>query len=395
MTTHASVTTRIGDIARPVSVRADAECDFPVYAVTKHDGMVPSAEYFKKQIYSRNLEGYKIVKRGQFAYATIHLDEGSIGVLDTAEHCIISPMYTVFEVDEACVHAPYLLRVLKSPWALSHYAAMGSGSVHRRRSISFETLSRLSVQLPALAEQRRNSIILDKADSLRDKRQQSMRLADDFLRSAYLDFAKRYPNRASIASVLASTPNAARTGPFGSQMLVSEFTEAGIPVLGIDNVVSNSFTWGARRFISLEKYAELERYTVRPGDVMVTIMGTTGRVAVAPDDLPLCISTKHLCTLSLDHQEMRPFYLWACLRWDPEVRAQTQRESKGAIMEGWNMGIVKGLMVSKPPLDAQLKFETLLARVGRFSKSAGNAADKTDQLIASLSAKYLGLPVSA
>lgn len=268
---------------------------------------------------------------------------------------------------------------------------MGSGSVHRRRSISFDTLSRLSIQLPDLAEQKRRSIILDKSDSLRDKRQQSMHLADEFLRSAYLDFAKRYPNRATIASALASIPNAARTGPFGSQMLVSEFTESGIPVLGIDNVVSNRFTWGARRFVSLEKYAELERYTVRPGDVMVTIMGTTGRVAVAPDDLPLCISTKHLCTLSLDHQEMRPFYLWACLRWDPEVRAQTQRESKGAIMEGWNMGIVKALQVSKPPMDVQLRFEALLARVEEVTRKAAVAANETDMLIASLSAKYLGV----
>jgi type I restriction enzyme S subunit len=250
------------------------------------------------------------------------------------------------------------------------------------------------LQLPPLPEQQRIAAILNKADSLRRKRQEAIRLADEFLRSVYLDLANKHPDRASVESVLANIPNAARTGPFGSQLLVSEFTESGIPVLGIDNVVSNSFTWGARRFVSPEKYAELERYTVRPGDVMVTIMGTTGRVAVAPDDLPLCISTKHLCTLSLDRQEMRPSYLWACLRWDPDVRAQTQRESKGAIMEGWNMGIVKGLLVSKPPMEVQLKFETLLARIGRFARKAVTAADETDALIASLSAKFLGSPIA-
>jgi type I restriction enzyme S subunit len=251
------------------------------------------------------------------------------------------------------------------------------------------------IRLPRIEEQERIAAILDKADSLHRKRQEAIRVADEFLRSAYLDLARKHPARASIESVLAEIPNAARTGPFGSQLLVSEFTDSGVPVLGIDNVVSNNFTWGARRFVSPEKYAELERYTVRPGDVMVTIMGTTGRVAVAPQDLPLCISTKHLCTLSLDQQRMRPFYLWACLRWDPEVRAQTQRESKGAIMEGWNMSIVKGLMVSKPPLDAQLKFEKLLARTGTFCKNAGNAADEMGALIASLSAKYLGSPIAA
>ena len=263
------------------------------------------------------------------------------------------------------------------------------------KHLSVKQIRAIELDLPSLREQQRIAAILDKANSVRCKRQEAIRLADEFLRSVYLDLAKRNFDRASVESVLATIPNAARTGPFGSQLLVSEFTETGIPVLGIDNVVTNAFTWSARRFISPEKYAELERYTVRPGDVMVTIMGTTGRVAVAPDDLPLCISTKHLCTLSLDQKEMRPSYLWACLRWDPEVRAQTQRESKGAIMEGWNMGIVKGLMISKPPMDAQLKFEMLLARISKFSQSASISLNETEALIAALSSKYFPVRISA
>lgn len=262
-------------------------------------------------------------------------------------------------------------------------------------NLSIPQFLSLPIDVPAYGEQQRIAAILDKADSLRRKRQEAIRLADEFLRAAYLDLAAKNSNRTSIESVLADIPNAARTGPFGSQMLVSEFTETGIPVLGIDNVVSNSFTWGARRFVSPEKYKQLERYTVRPGDVMITIMGTTGRVAVAPDNLPVCISTKHLCTMSLDLQKMCPSYLWACLRWDPEVRAQTQRESKGAIMEGWNMGIVKSLLVSKPPMASQLKFVALLDRMNKFVQSATKAADESNALIASLTAKYLNVSAEA
>lgn len=247
----------------------------------------------------------------------------------------------------------------------------------------------LTLKLPALSEQQRIATILDKVDSLRRKRQEAIQLADDFLKAAYLELAQLNPGRVPVETLLAEVPNAARTGPFGSQLLVSEFIESGIPVLGIDNVVSNTFTWAAPRFISPEKYAELERYTVRQGDVMVTIMGTTGRVAIAPDDLPTCISTKHLCTLTLDRKKMLPTYLWACLRWDPEVRAQTRREAKGAIMEGWNMGIVKGLLVNAPPMDVQLKFEEIAGRIKCMSSAQALAAEGTDELMASLSAKYL------
>lgn len=291
------------------------------------------------------------------------------------------------------IDARFLFHLIWNPRFRHFGAKRMTGSAGQKR-LPTAFLAEYEFWLPPLPEQKRIAAILDKANSLRRKRQEAIRLADEFLRASYLDLAKKHSNRASVESVLASIPNAARTGPFGSQLLVSEFTDTGIPVLGIDNVVSNSFTWGARRFVSLEKYAELKRYTVRPGDVIVTIMGTTGRVAVAPSDLPLCISTKHLCTLSVDQQKMRPSYLWACLRWDPEVRAQTLRESKGAIMEGWNMGIVKSLMVSKPPMKVQLKFEALLTQIEKFMSRARNAADETDAMIASLSSKYLSSPTT-
>lgn len=355
--------------------------------IEPHTGILLSKEFVERSGPGSSTHAFD---DGNVLYSKLRPYLNKVLLPDAAGYCTseLVPM----RPNQALVTRKYLAAYLRSPSFLNWVSQQVDGAKMPR--VSMKVLWGHRIKLPSLDEQQRITAILDKADSLRSKRQEAIRLSDEFLRSAYLDLAKKHPDRASVESVLANIPNAARTGPFGSQMLVSEFTEIGIPVLGIDNVVSNTFTWGARRFVSPEKYSELERYTVRPGDVLVTIMGTTGRVAIAPDDLPLCISTKHLCTLSLDQQKMRPFYLWAGLRWDPEVHAQTQRESKGAIMEGWNMGIVKGLMVSKPPLDAQLKFETLMARIGRYSKSAGHAADETDKFIASLSAKYLGSPVS-
>lgn len=48
-------------------------------------------------------------------------------------------------------------------------------------------LADLEIPLPPLAEQKRIAAILDKADNIRQKRQQAIKLADDFLRSVFLD----------------------------------------------------------------------------------------------------------------------------------------------------------------------------------------------------------------
>ncbi len=74
---------RIGQIAREISNRNHASADIPVLSMTKHRGFVRSNEYFSKSVHSENTRQYKVVKRGQFAYATIHLDEGSIDYLRT------------------------------------------------------------------------------------------------------------------------------------------------------------------------------------------------------------------------------------------------------------------------------------------------------------------------
>jgi len=51
----------------------------------------------------------------------------------------------------------------------------------------FKFLKRTWFPLPPLPEQRRIAAILDKADAVRRKRQQTLDLADQFLRSAFLD----------------------------------------------------------------------------------------------------------------------------------------------------------------------------------------------------------------
>jgi type I restriction enzyme, S subunit len=172
-------------LIRPAGRKAGAETDLPVYSVTKHAGFVPSLEYFKKQVFSRDVESYKLVEPGDFAYATIHLDEGSIGIAPA--RVLISPMYTVFRVDEERVDPSYLIRFLKGPRALAHYPQLGKGAVHRRKTISLSALGDLAIPLPHLAEQRRIAAILDHAEALRAKRRKVVPHLDNLDQSIFIE----------------------------------------------------------------------------------------------------------------------------------------------------------------------------------------------------------------
>ncbi len=279
---------------------------------------------------------------------------------------------------------------VEGDWKYLYYA-LGAANLNKHEittsipGLNRDRLLETSIYFPAPSEQRRIAAILDKSSAIRNKRREAVELAEGAIRSSFLQLLGNLPDqRVSIEEQLSATSNAIRTGPFGSQLLHSEFVESGIPVLGIDNVVTNRFRWAERRYISNAKYQELRRYRVFPGDVMITIMGTTGRVCIAPPDLPECISTKHLCTITLDRQRLLPEYLWASLLWDPAVRAQAGREGKGAIMEGWNMGIVRGLMIKLPTIAQQATFAALVQKSEALRTKLQVAELQADELFASL-----------
>src|SRR5262249_23288431 len=148
------------------------------------------------------------------------------------------------------------------------------------------------VPVPPPSEQQETIDLLELADRPIIAARRARRLIEELARRLYVDLAMPRNGegetweRRRIRELAKPGKASMRTGPFGSALLHSEFVDEGVAVLGIDNAVKNRFAWDERRYITPEKYESLKRYTVKPGDVIVTIMGTTGRAAVIPDDIP-------------------------------------------------------------------------------------------------------------
>jgi type I restriction enzyme S subunit len=155
---------KIGEIAREVSERLAPE-NTTVLSCTKYDGLVPSLEYFGRQVFGENLDNYKIVKRDQFAYATNHIEEGSIGLLRDFEAGLVSPMYTVFRVDADIVEPEFLYSVLKTETYRRVFESLTSASVNRRGSLRWNGFSKIVVPLPTILEQQKIVSVLKMADS--------------------------------------------------------------------------------------------------------------------------------------------------------------------------------------------------------------------------------------
>ncbi|HEX7563103.1 MAG TPA: restriction endonuclease subunit S [Bradyrhizobium sp.] len=242
------------------------------------------------------------------------------------------------------------------------------------------------VRITSLAEQRRIAAILDRADTLRAQRRATIEQLNSLRASVFVELFgdTSHWTLAPVAEIAAPESGAIRTGPFGSQLLTSEFTNDGIAVLGIDNAVSNEFKWSERRFVSNEKYQQLKRYTVLPGDVLITIMGTCGRCAIVPDDIPPAINTKHLCCITLDRSKMLPEFLHAYFLRHQNAQRYLKSKAKGAIMTGLNMGIIKEMPVPLVPMELQESFARRISMIDGVKATHRAALSELDALFASL-----------
>lgn len=181
-----------------------------------------------------------------------------------------------------------------------------------------------------------------------------------------------------------------RTGPFGSALHHDEFVDSGIFVLGIDNAVENEFSYNRMRFITEEKYQQLKRYTVKPHDVIITIMGTVGRSAVIPLDIPLAINTKHLACLTLNKDLADSSFVAKAIQIHPELLSQLSLNSKGAIMDGLNLTIIKGLKLRLPPLDLQQQFAAFVEQTDKSKSAVKQVLEKAETLKNALMQEYFG-----
>lgn len=249
------------------------------------------------------------------------------------------------------------------------------------------------MMLPLVAKDKQDEIItkLDCVYEIEDGYHSQLAKLDELVKARFVEMFCNETLTCSWPDIsVADLALDARTGPFGSALHHDEFVDSGVFVLGIDNAVENRFSYNRMRYITNEKYQQLKRYTVKPGDVIITIMGTVGRSAVIPDNMPTAINTKHLACITPDRRRVNSHFLSCAFQVHPIIRTQLQVHTKGAIMDGLNLTVIKGLHFAVPPLSLQDEFVEFYMQVDKSKLTIQQSLDKLEVLKKALMQKYFG-----
>lgn len=182
-----------------------------------------------------------------------------------------------------------------------------------------------------------------------------------------------------------------KIGPFGSSLKKSELVAAGIPVVGIENILANMFIPDFRRFVTSQKFEELADYEIAPNDILVTTMGTIGRSAVVPASIGRAIFDSHLFRMRVNTKRVDPAYLCYALN-SRHVASQLTQKARGAIMEGLNTTILRECSIPLPTLSEQQRVAKILRSVDQVRTIRRYAVTLSDQLSVAVFLRMFGDP---
>ena len=256
------------------------------------------------------------------------------------------------------------------------------------KNIRASDFKELEIPLPPLAEQKRIAGILDQAAELCRLRTRALEklntLRQAIFNEMFGDPAVEIGRWDTFPlAEFASHRDDIKCGPFGTQLLQSEFVDAGVPLWGIKQV-NKFFRLPTHEFITEEKFNSIRQYSIEPKDIVMTRKGTIGNCAVYPDTYPVGLMHSDLLRLRVDPDRHVPEFVADQLRFNRSFGHQLKLISGGAIMAGINVSRLKALHAIAPPLELQREYAERVRTVEKKANSYLKSREVLDALFASL-----------
>ena len=159
-------------------------------------------------------------------------------------------------------------------------------------------------------------------------------------------------------------PDDIKCGPFGTQLNKAEYRHEGVALWEIPQI-NAQFRVEPTHYLDFDKAAELDAYSIIPGDIAMSRKGNVGQCAVFPCDYMPGIIHSDVLRIRVDSGKMVPIFMMYQLHYSGTVKRQIEQVSSGAIMAGINVTKLKSIMVHLPPLELQEQFADFVTQIDK------------------------------
>lgn len=145
-------------------------------------------------------------------------------------------------------------------------------------------------------------------------------------------------------------------GPFGGSLKKEIFVKDGFLVYEQYHAINNDFSYG-RYYIDEQKFLEMKRFEVFPGELLISCSGTMGKVAIVPDNHKKGIINQALLKLTPKNIVNSKFLKY--ILESNEIQIKYFKNQQGvAIQNVVSVKELKTIQIPLPPLEVQREIVT-------------------------------------
>lgn len=333
-------------------------------------------------------EDYEAIERrsrvddGDILFAMI----GTIGnpVLVKKDRPFSIKNVALFKIDEMKVHAPFFKFMLDSPVITQQLDANSRGG--NQKFVSLSSLRNMQIPLPPLPEQKRIAAILDKADAIRRKRQQAVKLTEELLRSVFLDmFGDPVTNPKGWKEARLEDVAEIVSGVTKGRKLDGKPTVMA-PYLRVANVQDGYLDLNEIKEIEVLPY-DVAKYRLNVGDVLLTEGGDPdklGRGSVWHGQVTDCIHQNHIFRVRSKTDKLMPDFLSMLIGSERGKRYFLRAAKQTTGIASINSTQLKSFPVLIPSLELQQSFAKCTSSTQKLNQRLNETESTTDTLFNSL-----------
>lgn len=326
-------------------------------------------------------EGDIIVARMQATNKVLLIDK-------TNKDLIVSTGFLTLKPKKGVDHT-YLTHFFRSEIFQRQKNQYCSGAT--QKAINNGAFEKLSIPSYPLVEQRKIAEVLDCADTLRQKRKQSIQLLDEFLDAAFLDMfgdvssGKTKWVKKNLVDVSEVVSGVTKGRKFGDQKTVT------VPYMRVANVQDGFININDLKYIEVLP-EDVEKFRLHQGDVLLTEGGDPdklGRGAVWTYEIENCIHQNHIFRVRVNSsEEIIPLFFSALIgsAYGKKYFLRAAKQTTG--IATINSTQLKKFPVILPPIELQLKYAQIYNRVEELKETGIKSGAELDNQFNALIQRY-------
>lgn len=365
-----------------------------VLTISAQYGLVSQTDFFNKKVASKNLEGYYLLERDDFAYNKSYskgYPMGAIKSLSLYDIGVVSSLYICFRLQTPQVNNEFYRHYFDSDlWhnEVSEIAQEGARN-HGLLNVSVKEFFNINVLVPPIQEQQNIAELLSTVDEQIENTEQLIEKTKELKKGLMQQLLTKGIGHTEFKQTeLGEIPVEWEVVDFFNcikqildfrgrtpKKLGMEWGNGDIPALSANNVKMGYIDFTAECYLgSQELYDKwMTKGNLNSGDVLFTMEAPLGNVTLVPDDNLYILSQRVVAFKTAENlvNEYFKYYLMSSL-----FREELDKSATGTTAKGISQKNLALLKVVVPPIEEQKEIASILSSVDEQIESYEQEKEK-------------------